>query len=51
LYVVALALGLIERVKEEAAQRELGIAICVVDAADHEIAMQREDLAHADAVA
>ena len=40
---LALALRLLEGVREEAAARELALAICVVDAGGHVIAAQRMD--------
>ena len=40
---LALALRLLEGVREEAAARELALAICVVDAGGHVIAEQRMD--------
>ena len=40
---LALALRLLEGVREEAAARELALAMCVVDAGGHVIAAQRMD--------
>ena len=40
---LALALRLLQGVREEAAARELALAICVVDAGGHVIAAQRMD--------
>jgi uncharacterized protein GlcG (DUF336 family) len=40
---LALAVALIDRIKTEAGERSLALAVCVVDTGGHEIATQRMD--------